>query len=79
MKLARTDLKIVEALQQDGRATNKQIANQLDVSEETIRRHRQSLVNEAERIENCMVGVSVTCASSRGRAFLDRELYLPKE
>ncbi len=46
MRLARTDLKIVEVLQQDGRATNKQIAIQLEVSEETIRRHKQSLVNE---------------------------------
>ena len=33
----------------------------------------------AGRIENCQVGVFVSYASSRGRAFLDRELYLPKE
>ena len=46
MKLARTDMKIIEVLQKDGRATNKQIASQLEVSEETIRRHKQSLVNE---------------------------------
>ena len=46
MKLARTDMKIIEVLQQDGRATNKQIAIQLEVSEETVRRHRQSLVSE---------------------------------
>lgn len=33
----------------------------------------------AGRIENCQVGVFVSYASSKGRAFLDRELYLPKE
>jgi SRSO17 transposase len=33
----------------------------------------------AGRIENCQVGVFVAYAGSAGRAFLDRELYLPKE
>ncbi len=33
----------------------------------------------AGRIENCQVGVFVSYASTKGRAFLDRELYLPKE
>jgi len=30
------------------------------------------------RIENCQVGVFLAYATGRGRAFLDRELYLPK-
>jgi len=32
----------------------------------------------AGRIENCQVGVFLAYAGSAGRAFLDRELYLPK-
>ena len=32
----------------------------------------------AGRIENCQVGVFLTYASAAGRAFLDRELYLPQ-
>src|SRR5579871_4506580 len=33
----------------------------------------------AGRIENCQVGVFLAYAGTQGRAFLDRELYLPKE
>jgi SRSO17 transposase len=33
----------------------------------------------AGRIENCQIGVFLAYASSQGRAFVDRELYLPKE
>jgi SRSO17 transposase len=33
----------------------------------------------AGRIENCQIGVFLAYASPRGRAFLDRALYLPKE
>jgi SRSO17 transposase len=33
----------------------------------------------AGRIENCQIGVFLADASPKGRAFLDRELYLPKE
>jgi len=33
----------------------------------------------AGRIENCQIGVFLCYASSRGRSFLDRALYLPKE
>src|SRR5688572_5992656 len=33
----------------------------------------------AGRIENCQVGVFLAYASPRGRAFLDRALYLPKD
>ena len=33
----------------------------------------------AGRVENCQVGVFLTYASGRGRALVDRELYLPKE
>lgn len=33
----------------------------------------------AGRIENCQMGVFLAYASARGRAFLDRELYLPEE
>jgi SRSO17 transposase len=33
----------------------------------------------AGRIENCQMGVFLAYASSRGRTFLDRELYLPRE
>ncbi|CAA9371666.1 MAG: Mobile element protein [uncultured Chloroflexia bacterium] len=33
----------------------------------------------AGRVENCQIGVFLTYASPRGRTFLDRELYLPKE
>jgi SRSO17 transposase len=32
----------------------------------------------AGRIENCQVGVFLTYASTKGRALIDRELYLPK-
>jgi SRSO17 transposase len=33
----------------------------------------------AGRIENCQIGVFLAYASGRGRTFLDRALYLPKE
>ena len=33
----------------------------------------------AGRIENCQVGVFLAYASSKGRTFIDRELYLPKQ
>jgi SRSO17 transposase len=33
----------------------------------------------AGRIENCQIGVFLAYASSKGQAFLDRELYLPQE
>jgi SRSO17 transposase len=33
----------------------------------------------AGRIENCQIGVFLCYASERGSAFIDRELYLPKE
>src|SRR5688500_3373989 len=33
----------------------------------------------AGRIENCQIGVLLVYASPSGRAFLDRELYLPQE
>jgi SRSO17 transposase len=33
----------------------------------------------AGRVENCQVGVFLAYAGPKGRAFLDRELYLPKE
>ena len=33
----------------------------------------------AGRIENCQVGVFLAYATKKGRAFLDRELYLPKD
>ena len=33
----------------------------------------------AGRIENCQVGVFLTYSSSQGYAFIDRQLYLPKE
>jgi SRSO17 transposase len=33
----------------------------------------------AGRIENCQIGVFLAYASSRGRTFLDRALYLPKD
>jgi SRSO17 transposase len=33
----------------------------------------------AGRIENCQIGVFLAYASGAGRAFLDRELYLPQE
>jgi SRSO17 transposase len=33
----------------------------------------------AGRIENCQMGVFLAYASPKGRAFLDRELYLPQE
>ena len=33
----------------------------------------------AGRIENCQVGVFLAYTSERGRAFIDRELYLPEE
>ena len=33
----------------------------------------------AGRIENCQIGVFLAYASAKGRTFVDRELYLPKE
>ena len=32
----------------------------------------------AGRVENCQLGVFCAYASSKGRALIDRELYLPK-
>ncbi len=40
---------------------------------------RRQYSGPAGRIENCQVGVFLAYASTAGRAFLDRELYLPKE
>ena len=33
----------------------------------------------AGRIENCQIGVFLAYASAKGRTFIDRELYLPKQ
>jgi SRSO17 transposase len=33
----------------------------------------------AGRIENCQIGVFLSYTSAKGRAGLDRELYLPRE
>jgi SRSO17 transposase len=33
----------------------------------------------AGRIENCQLGVFLAYASPKGRTFIDRELYFPKE
>jgi SRSO17 transposase len=32
----------------------------------------------AGRVENCQLGVFLAYAAPRGRALIDRELYLPK-
>ena len=32
----------------------------------------------AGRVENCQIGVFLTCASEQGQTLLERELYLPK-
>jgi SRSO17 transposase len=32
----------------------------------------------AGRIENCQLGVVLTYVSTKGRALIDRELYLPE-
>jgi SRSO17 transposase len=32
----------------------------------------------AGKVENCQPGVFVACASAKGRAMIDRELYLPE-
>ena len=39
---------------------------------------RQGYSGTAGRIENCQVGVFLAYAGSKGRALLDRELYLPQ-
>jgi SRSO17 transposase len=39
---------------------------------------QQQYCGTVGRIENCQVGVFLAYATGRGRAFLDRELYLPK-
>src|SRR5690606_3704696 len=40
---------------------------------------RRQYSGTAGRIENCQVGVFLAYATPKGRAFLDRELYLPEE
>jgi SRSO17 transposase len=40
---------------------------------------RRRYSGTAGRIENCQIGVFLAYATPRGRAFLDRELYLPEE
>lgn len=40
---------------------------------------RRQYSGAAGRIENCQVGVFLAYASQHGRAFLDRELYLPED
>jgi SRSO17 transposase len=40
---------------------------------------RRQYSGTAGRIENCQIGVFLAYAPPRGRAFLDRELYLPEE
>src|SRR5215210_4730675 len=45
---------------------------------ESVGVQRQSS-GTAGRIENCQIGVFLAYARVRGRTFLDRELYLPKE
>lgn len=39
---------------------------------------RRQYSGTAGRIENCQVGVFLVYAAARGRAFVDRELYLPR-
>lgn len=39
---------------------------------------RRQYSGTAGRVENCQIGVFLAYASSRGRALIDRELYLPK-
>jgi SRSO17 transposase len=40
---------------------------------------RRQYSGTAGRIENCQIGVFLAYATPKGRAFLDRELYLPEE
>jgi SRSO17 transposase len=40
---------------------------------------RRQYRGTAGRIENCQIGVFLAYASPKGRAILDRELYLPRE
>jgi SRSO17 transposase len=40
--------------------------------------HQRQYSGTAGRIENCQLGVFLTYVSPRGRALIDRELYLPK-
>ena len=40
------DIKIISLLQQEGRATNTQVARQVGVSEETVRRRLKRLIQE---------------------------------
>ncbi len=40
---------------------------------------KRQYTGTAGKTENCQVGVFLAYASSRGQAFVDRELYLPKE
>ncbi len=46
IQLSDTDKAIINALQRDGKATNKAIANEIGVSEETIRRRAHRLASE---------------------------------
>lgn len=39
---------------------------------------KRQYTGTAGKVENCQIGVFLTYASSKGQAFLDRELYLPK-
>jgi SRSO17 transposase len=40
---------------------------------------RRQYSGTAGRVENCQIGVFLAYATKQGRAFLDRELYLPRE
>ena len=40
---------------------------------------RRQYSGTAGRVENCQIGVFLAYATRRGRTFLDRELYLPRE
>jgi len=40
---------------------------------------RRQYSGTAGRVENCQIGVFLVYATSQGRTFLDRELYLPRE
>jgi SRSO17 transposase len=40
---------------------------------------RRQYSGTAGRVENCQIGVFLAYATCRGRTFLDRELYLPRE
>ena len=77
---ARTEIEEVRAWAAGLEALHARIAPRFARAEPRRRvlAYLRGLLGTAGKVDNCQLGVFLAYASPRGRAFIDRELYLPK-